>query len=57
MQWDQQAFVIDSTIDLAQQRVPDGSGGMLAAMVLWHRLGHSRTNGLWRRVLSRRTPR
>ena len=38
LRWGQQNFTIDPSLDLGQQRVPDESGGLLAALSLWHRL-------------------
>ena len=38
IQWDDSAAVLDMTLDLASQRGPDGSGGLLPAIYLWHRL-------------------
>ena len=37
IQWGDSAIVLDPAIDLAGQRVPDGSGGLLVTAQLWHR--------------------
>lgn len=37
IQWDESAAVLDPEADLAGQRSPDGSGGLLVAAHAWHR--------------------
>jgi S1-C subfamily serine protease len=38
IQWGDSAQVLDPQTELVEQRIPDGSGGLLAALHLWHRL-------------------
>ena len=40
IQWGDSAAVLDTAKDLAAQRLPDGSGGLLLAFYMWHRLLH-----------------
>ncbi len=46
IRWDDSAAVLDSELDLADQQVPDTSGGLLPAMHLWHRLQTLGAKGL-----------
>ncbi|MDG2014781.1 MAG: trypsin-like peptidase domain-containing protein [Pirellulaceae bacterium] len=46
IQWGDSAAVLDPSKDLAAQRLPDGSGGLLLAFHVWHRLLHEGWDGM-----------